>query len=126
MLSQMEKRRKKKKGTTMIESERPKPRNRKHRANIQRVYDYLEKNGPATSMKITEGVQTKNGKRPRLFPTTNQLSNLLRRDERFMCINEKQQTMKGHSTITWGLVEFHQDLVDKLEYNTHGGGRDWR
>lgn len=107
-------------------SERPKPRNRKHQANIQRVYDYLEKNGPATSMRIAEGVRTKAGTKPRMFPTTNQLSNLLRRDERFMHINARQQTMRGHTTITWGLVMVHENLIDKPEYDTHGGSRDWR
>jgi hypothetical protein len=115
-----------KKETGIIMNEKPKPRNRKHRVNIQRVYDYLVKNGPSTAMKITEGVRTKGGTRPRLFPTTNQLSNLLRRDERFMHINDRQQSLRGHSTITWGLVEKHQDLIDKPEYNTNGGSRDWR
>ena len=124
MLSSVEKRRTEKKGIIM--NDKPKPRNRNHRVNIQRVYDYLEQNGPSTAMKITEGVRTKAGTRPRLFPTTNQLSNLLRRDERFMHINDRQQTLKGHSTITWGLVELHQDLIDKPEYNTNGGSRDWR
>ena len=122
----MEKARKKETGIIMIEKQTPTPRNKKHRANLQRVFQYLEREGPATSMKITECVRTKGGKKPRMFPTTNQLSNLLRRDERFMCINQRQQTLRGHSTITWGLVNIHENQIDKVEHNTSGGSRDWR
>ena len=122
----MEKTRKKETGIIMNEKQTPKPRNRKHRANLQRVFEYLEKAGPSTSMKITECVRTKAGTKPRMFPTTNQLSTLLRRDERFLCVNARQQTMKGHSTITGGLVGVHENQIDKVEHNTSGGSRDWR
>ena len=107
MLSQIEKRRTKEKGTAM---------KKKHRHEINAVLKHLIQHGPRESSCLVSEVRNHKGERYRNFPTRNELSNLLVKDGRFLVINQRQVLSRRNSSV-WGVVGVHDSLINKPCYD---------